>query len=172
MNRLTAVFSGAFTDYLHWSTYRHGHLWVTSPPKSHCAFAKAKMQTVMQDLQLHLNYVTIYASTCGKRNWKYNLQFYLKIVRKKGLVKGCIIVQNADVHLLHCSIIKAPKPHSGRDDVHRQHDFTILFKRLFKSLKEPDGLVLQRVDITLILRGSLRISLIKTLGPCQTLRRV
>ncbi len=40
------------------------------------------MQTVMQDLQLHLNYVTIYASTYGKRNWKYILQFYFKIVRK------------------------------------------------------------------------------------------
>ncbi len=42
--------------------------------------ANVVMQTVMQDLQLHLDYVTIYAPTCGKRNWKYNLQFYLKIV--------------------------------------------------------------------------------------------
>ncbi len=43
------------------------------------------MQTVMQDLQLHLNYVTIYVSTYGKRNWKYILQFYFKITpRNRG----------------------------------------------------------------------------------------
>ncbi len=31
------------------------------------AFSKAKIQKIMQDLQLHLGYVTIYAPTCGKQ---------------------------------------------------------------------------------------------------------
>ncbi len=31
-NSLAAAFNAAFTDYLHWSKYRHGRLWVTSPP--------------------------------------------------------------------------------------------------------------------------------------------
>ncbi len=43
---------------------------------------KAKIQTVMQDLQLHFNYVTIYSSTYGKRNLKSILQLYFKVVRK------------------------------------------------------------------------------------------
>lgn len=38
----------------------------------------AKMLTVMEALQLHLDYVTVYAPTFGKCNWKYNFQFLLK----------------------------------------------------------------------------------------------
>lgn len=74
-----------------------------------------------------------------------------KVKKKKKKTSVDMKLERIDTHLLHGSIIKRPKPHSGSDEMHRYHHFAILFKGLLKPLIEANGLVLQWIEVCVAL---------------------